>query len=70
MALTLPEPKITTERPITFAEACQHLGVSTRTLRRFVAERRIRHYKVGRALRFYPRDLDAFLQASVREVAQ
>ena len=59
-----------TETPLTFAEACEHLHISTRTLRRFVAERRIRHYKVGKALRFYPSDLDAFLQAGLVEAVR
>ncbi|SDQ05707.1 helix-turn-helix domain-containing protein [Quadrisphaera sp. DSM 44207] len=38
-----------------------------RFVRRLVAERRIRHAKVGRYIRFDRQDLDAFLAAGVRE---
>lgn len=61
---------IATETPLTFDEARALLNVSTRTMRRFVAERRIRHYKVGKALRFYASDVDAFLRAGLVEVAR
>ncbi len=48
-------------------EAAEHLGVSVRFVRRLVAERRIRHMKVGRYVRFDRTDLDAFVAAGVRE---
>lgn len=48
-------------------EAAEHLSTSVRFVRRLVAERRIRHVKVGRYVRFDRNDLDAFLAAGVRE---
>ncbi len=51
-------------------DAAVYLGVNVRFMRRQVAERAIRHYKVGRLIRFAPADLDAFLRAGVREVAR
>jgi excisionase family DNA binding protein len=42
-------------------EAAAHLGTPVRFIRRLVAERRIRFYKVGRYVRIDRRDLDAFL---------
>lgn len=53
--------------PLDIAHAAAYLGVSERWVRRAVAERRVRHYKVGKLLRFDPRDLDAFLAEGVRE---
>jgi excisionase family DNA binding protein len=51
------------------AEAAEHLGVSVRFVRRLVAERRIRHIKVGRYVRFDRADLETFIAAGVREPA-
>lgn len=48
-------------------EAAEHLCVSVRFVRRLVAERRIRHVKVGHYVRFDRADLDAFIAAGVRE---
>jgi len=53
--------------PLDLNAAAERLGVSPRYMRRLVADRRIRHYKVGHFLRFDVADLDAFLAASVRE---
>lgn len=50
-------------RYLSVAEAAQHLNVSVRFIRRLVSERRIRHYKVGKFLRFDSADLDAFARA-------
>lgn len=43
------------------AGAAEHLGTPLRFIRRLVAERRIRFYKVGHYVRFARADLDAFL---------
>ena len=51
-------------------EAAEHLSVDVRFVRRLIAERRIRHVKVGRYVRFDRSDLDAFLAAGVREPLQ
>jgi excisionase family DNA binding protein len=55
---------------LTTAQAAEYLGVSLRTMRRLIAERRVRHYKPSGQLRFSPVDLDDFLAASVREVVR
>lgn len=38
------------------------LGTPTRFIRRLIAERRIRFYKIGRYVRLDPDDLDAFIE--------
>lgn len=44
-------------------EAAQRLGTPTRFIRRLIAERRIRFYKIGRYVRLDQRDLDGFISA-------
>ncbi len=56
--------------PLSIDQAAQHLGVNVRFMRRLIAERKIRHYKVGKLIRFAVADLDDFVQAGVREVAR
>lgn len=46
-----------------YEQAAAYLGVSPRAVRRFVAEKRIRFYKVGKFVRFKDADLDAFIEA-------
>lgn len=41
--------------------AAARLGTSTRFIRRLIAERRIRFFKVGRHVRILSTDLEAFL---------
>jgi excisionase family DNA binding protein len=43
-------------------EAAKRLGTKDRFVRRLVAERRIRFYKVGKYVRFHPDDLTAYIQ--------
>jgi excisionase family DNA binding protein len=43
-------------------EAARHLGTPVRFIRRLVAERRIRFYKIGRYVRIDSNDLDHFVQ--------
>jgi excisionase family DNA binding protein len=43
------------------AAAAQRLGTPERFVRRLVDQRRIAFYKVGKYVRFDPRDLDAWL---------
>lgn len=45
------------------------LGTPVRFVRRLVAERRIRFYKIGRYVRIDPRDLDAFIAAGIVETS-
>lgn len=49
-------------------EAAEHLHVSVRYMRRLVAERRIRHVKLGYFIRFEKQDVDEWVVASRREV--
>lgn len=51
------------ERLIDIDEVAGRLGVSTRYVRRLVAERRIAYLKVGRLLRFDTDVVDAWLAA-------
>jgi excisionase family DNA binding protein len=46
---------------LTTEEAAERVGVSTRTMRRLVAQRRIRHWRVGRLVRLQAGDVDSFL---------
>ena len=43
-------------------EACQHLGVTVRTLYKLIDEGELRAYRPGRVIRLRRRDLDAFLE--------
>jgi excisionase family DNA binding protein len=47
---------------LTVEEAAERLGTKVRFVRRLVAERRIRFYKVGKYVRFHPDDLTAYIQ--------
>jgi excisionase family DNA binding protein len=49
---------------LTIREAAQYLAVSVSTLYGWVWQRRIPFVKIGRALRFDPRDLAAFVEAN------
>lgn len=44
-------------------QAAERLGTPVRFIRRLVADRRIRYYKVGRYVRLDTHDLDAFIAA-------
>jgi excisionase family DNA binding protein len=48
---------------LTVAGAADRLGVPVRFIRRLIAERRIRFYKIGRYVRIDGHDLDAFIAA-------
>jgi excisionase family DNA binding protein len=50
-------------RYLNIDEAADYLNVTVRFVRRLVADRRVRHYKVGKFVRFDPADLDAFATA-------
>ena len=55
----------TRERYLTPDQAAEYLNVSVGFIRRMASERRIRHYRLGKFIRFDPADLDAF--AEVKE---
>lgn len=63
---TAPQ-QVTAAGLLDIEDAADVLGVSVRYMRRLVAERRIRHVKLGHYLRFTPADLDAFAAAGIRE---
>ena len=50
-------------RYLSIVEAADYLNDGVRFMRRLVADRRIRYFKVGRFLRFDPSDLDGFATA-------
>ncbi len=47
---------------LTVEETAERLGTGVRFVRRLVAERRIRFYKVGKYVRFDPDDLAAYIR--------
>jgi excisionase family DNA binding protein len=49
--------------PLTVNEAAEYLHVSAKHVRRLVANRLVAHHRLGRAIRFYRSDLDAYLVA-------
>ncbi|WP_280376891.1 helix-turn-helix domain-containing protein [Nocardia wallacei] len=49
--------------------AALYLGTKPRFIRRLVAERRVRFYKVGNHVRFKVADLEEFAQAGMVDVA-
>ncbi len=51
-------------RLFTVKEAACYLAVSVATVYGWVWQRRIPFVKIGRAVRFDPRDLEAFIEAS------
>ena len=48
--------------PLAVKQAASCLGVSSEKLYRLVSEGAIRHYRVGRTIRFTPEHLDAYRQ--------
>jgi excisionase family DNA binding protein len=57
-------------RVIGVDDAAVYLSVPVRFIRRLVAEKRIRYYKVGKYVRFAKEDLDAFLDNALCEAAR
>lgn len=48
---------------LTVEQAAERLGTGERFIRRLVAERRIRFYKVGKYVRFHPDDITDYIRA-------
>ena len=57
-------------RLLNVREAAQYLAVSVSTLYGWVWQRRIAFVKMGRALRFDPRDLEAFVEGNKQRPGQ
>jgi excisionase family DNA binding protein len=49
------------ETLLTYEEAAELIAVSPITLRKWVTERRIPHYKIGKSVRFSAREIADFL---------
>lgn len=60
------EPAPTIGRMLRIADAADILGVSSDTIRRRIADGRLRAVKSGRIVRIDERDLQAFIAASRR----
>lgn len=56
------EPRL--ERPRTVTEAAEELGLSVHTIRAWVAERRITHLRLGRAIRIPAAEIRRIIEAS------
>jgi excisionase family DNA binding protein len=54
--VTIPLPRPETDDLLDVATAADHLGTPVRFIRRLIAERRIRFYKIGRYVRIDRRD--------------
>jgi excisionase family DNA binding protein len=52
-----------TDELLTIEEAVRRISMSTRHVRRLVAERQIGHHRLGRSIRLRPADLDAYIAA-------
>ena len=74
----MPVPRQTTRRAtpaaptqarelLSVPQAAERLGTPERFIRRLIAQRRIRFYRVGRYIRFDSRDLDSFVGAGLVE---
>src|SRR3974390_377714 len=53
---------------LTVEQAAECMGVSTRTIRRLILARKIRHLRIGSLIRFYAPDVERFLEDSVVEI--
>ncbi len=58
------------QRLLTVQEAARYLAVSVSTLYGWVWQRRVPFVKIGRALRFDSRDLEAFVEANRHRPSQ
>jgi excisionase family DNA binding protein len=55
-------PHINTNRSLSASEAADYMGISERLLRHLIANRDIRHIRIGRRVILRPEDLDQFLE--------
>jgi len=52
---------------LTVEQAAERIGVSTRTMRRLIIARKVRHMRIGSLVRFYAPDVDQFVADSIVE---
>ena len=57
-------------RPLTVGAAADALGLSVHTVRAWIANRRLRHVRLGRAIRVLPADIKKLLRSAVVPVAK
>jgi excisionase family DNA binding protein len=55
---------------LTVSEVAKILRLSVRSVRRLIAENQLRVFRIGRAVRIWPEDLRAFLDASGQDVKE
>jgi excisionase family DNA binding protein len=60
-------PKRAIDEVLTTAETCQYLKVAPRTLYRYIKERRVPAFKLGKDWRFVKSELDLMLREKSRE---
>lgn len=63
----LGRKSIDTGRLISVDEAAERIGISTRTVRRLVQQRKLRHLRFGRLIRLNVWDVDSFLASATVE---
>lgn len=63
MTLTQETPPTVQKGVLSTEEAAAYLSISKRTLFRLTRAGDLAHVRIGRALRYRPEDLDAFLKA-------
>jgi excisionase family DNA binding protein len=63
-----PEQRSTSDESFDIHEAARRLGVSNGLVRKQVRERRLRHHRIGRLLRFSQQDIDDFISAQKTEI--
>jgi excisionase family DNA binding protein len=61
--LSTPAEVEVSQRLVDLREAAAHLGVSTRTLWRWLPKHSIRHLRIGKTIRFRVTDLREFVEA-------
>lgn len=59
----VPRPRVAGQELSSVAQAAERLGTPERFVRRLVAQRRVRFYRVGRYVRFDAVDLDSFIES-------
>jgi excisionase family DNA binding protein len=59
-------PRFHTDELLTAAETCRYLKIAPRTLYRYIQERRMPAFKLGKEWRFVRSDLEQWLRAQAK----
>jgi excisionase family DNA binding protein len=59
-------PRSRTDELLTAAETCRYLKIAPRTLYRYIQERRMPAFKLGKEWRFVRSDLEQWLRAQAK----